>query len=166
MSSLSLLGNSYQRMVRLINISLQIQRCACQKKLIVTRKKSQTNALSSFWQLRALISGISLLKPNQKLHGIRMLGEGRALCCAKATLVGFYHATGVCWGPLLIIPGTYMNARQAIKTHAAHTGQHSTGLLRLQELPCPRLCSFDRRPPTGRPAGQENKTGVRLQPMP
>jgi len=42
-------------------------------------------------------------------------------------------------GALVIIPGTYMKAgRQA--------SQHNTGLLCPQELACPRLCSFDRRP--------------------
>ena len=63
----------------------------------------------------------------------------RGPCCAKATLAGFYHAHRGLLGPWLIIPGTYMKAgRQA--------SQHNTGLLCPQELACPRLCSFDRRP--------------------
>ena len=79
------------------------------KEVAYNKKKKQTNALSSLWQLRAL-----------KLHGIRIAGRS-----SKATLVGFYHAHR---GPLAhhsrnIYQGS--GQRQAIKAHTAHSTQHT-----------------------------------------
>ena len=119
------------------------------KEVAYNKKKKQTNALSSLWQLRALIS---LLKSKQaawnqncwevfKSHPGWLLSRPQGFC-----LPGPFGSS---------FPEHISGQRPAAGHQGPHSTQHtahSTDLLCLQELPCPRLCSFDRRP-----AGQKNK---------
>lgn len=94
-------------------------------------RKKKTNAVSSLWQLRALISLLNFKRSvwNQNVW----LGQ-------KWSRAGFYHAnSGWLWGPFLIIPGTYVKAG-----YQRPTQTHSTGILCLHG--CLALCFFDQTP--------------------
>jgi len=117
------------------------------KEVAYNKKKKQTNALSSLRQLCALIS---LLKSKQaawnqncwevfKSHPGWLLSRPQGFCLP---------------GPFGSSFPEHISGQRPAAGHQdphRHTA-HSTDLLCLQELPCPRLCSFDRRP-----AGQKNK---------
>lgn len=74
----------------------------------------------------------------------------------KPPWLAFITPTGVfvCWGSLGSSFREHISGQrqQDINTHSTQHTAHGTDLLCLQALPCPRLCSFDRRP-----AGQKNK---------